>query len=191
MGQRKRLRDDVVDSNRCNKNDLTGDLSCKLPAMDELTDQELLSRYTLQKNEEAFSQLVRRHLPVVFHTAHRQLGDHHLSEETAQTVFAILARKAGRLRTHPCLVAWLHRTAYFIARRTVRKEHRREARMKSYQAQQTIACGPAEAKWDSEHRHFLDRALQRLETLPPSPLRDAGFESHEQTLRALAVRAGL
>lgn len=59
------------------------------------TDVELLRRYATENAEDAFGELVRRHLGLVYFSALRQLGgDEHLAKDIAQSVFTDLARKA-------------------------------------------------------------------------------------------------
>src|SRR6266498_879069 len=62
------------------------------------SDGELLRRYTETNSENAFAELVERHLNLVYSAALRQVnGDAHLAQDVAQTVFADLARKAASL----------------------------------------------------------------------------------------------
>ena len=57
------------------------------------TDAELLQRYTSERAEEAFAELVRRHITLVYSAALRHLGgDAHLAHDVTQTVFTALAR---------------------------------------------------------------------------------------------------
>ena len=59
-------------------------------------DDQLLQAYARERSEEAFRELVRRHLPLVQGVARRQAGiDAHLADDVAQRVFVALARKAG------------------------------------------------------------------------------------------------
>ena len=74
----------------------------------EQSDASLLGQYRRQGSEEAFAELARRHLDLVYSAAWRQLeGDAHAAQDVAQTVFAELARQAGRLERHPTLAGWL------------------------------------------------------------------------------------
>ncbi len=50
------------------------------------TDLQLLARYTRQHAEDAFAELVRRHLDLVFFAALRQVRSPQLAEEVAQPV---------------------------------------------------------------------------------------------------------
>src|SRR5688572_19791495 len=94
--------------------------------MSEGTD--MLHAY-VNGSEQAFAEIVRRHIDFVYSVALRQLaGDTHLAEDVAQTVFADLARKAKSLPKDVVLLGWLHRDTCFRAADAVRKERRRRAR---------------------------------------------------------------
>ena len=60
-------------------------------------DLQLLERYTRDRAEDAFAELVRRHLNLVYSAALRQVRSPQLSEEVAQSVFTDLARNANQL----------------------------------------------------------------------------------------------
>ena len=84
--------------------------------MDQADDAELLRRYATNRSEEAFVELVRRHLNLVYRSALRQAnGDTHRAEDVAQAVFTQLARKAGSLAQHPRLVGWLYTTTHYVS----------------------------------------------------------------------------
>ena len=70
------------------------------------TDLQLLARYTRQNAEDAFAELVRRHLDLVFSAALRQVRSPQLAEEVAQSAFTDLARQARRLAPDTILTAW-------------------------------------------------------------------------------------
>src|SRR5262249_23923038 len=61
------------------------------------TDLELLRRYSRGHAEDAFSEIVRRHLGLVYSAALRQVRSTQLAEEVTQSVFLKLARKAHEL----------------------------------------------------------------------------------------------
>src|SRR5471032_2405509 len=113
-------------------------------------DSALLRRYADQKSEEAFAELVRRHLDLVYSVALRQVGgDAHLAQDVAQTVFTSLARKAVSLAARPVLGGWLYRTTQFTAIDVVRGESRRRAREKEAETMQTLSSNPgSETDWE-------------------------------------------
>jgi DNA-directed RNA polymerase specialized sigma24 family protein len=79
-------------------------------------DSELLRRSTDTQSEEAFAELVRRHLDLLYSAALRQVnGDAHLVQDVAQTVFTDLARKAASLGRRAVLTGWLYTSAHFAA----------------------------------------------------------------------------
>jgi DNA-directed RNA polymerase specialized sigma24 family protein len=59
------------------------------------TDRELLHQYTVEGNQDAFANLVRRHANMVFKTCRRSLPTTHDAEDAYQATFLILARKAA------------------------------------------------------------------------------------------------
>ena len=65
------------------------------------TDLELLARYTRQHAEDAFAELVRRHLDLVHSAALRQVRSPQLAEEVAQSTFIKLARQAHQVAQNP------------------------------------------------------------------------------------------
>ena len=58
------------------------------------SDSELLRCYTESNSEDAFAELVRRHLDLVYSAANRMVHDPHLAEDVVQQTFVLLAHKA-------------------------------------------------------------------------------------------------
>lgn len=75
-----------------------------------MTDPQLLRDYDSHRSEAAFTELVRRHVDLVYSAAWRMVGDVHLAEDITQGVFLALAQNARQLTEHPVLSGWLHRT---------------------------------------------------------------------------------
>jgi RNA polymerase sigma factor (sigma-70 family) len=126
-------------------------------------DAELLRRYAATRAEDAFAELVRRHLDGVYSAALRRVGgDTHLAEDVAQQVFVALAQKAVRLSRHPVLAGWLHAATRHEAAHVVRYERRRKAREQEAQTMHDLNSETApEADW-SRVAPVLDEALDRL-----------------------------
>src|SRR5579863_2775081 len=92
-------------------------------------DSELLANFARTNSEIAFTELVRRHVNLVYSAALRMVNsDMHLAQDVTQTVFADLARKAGSLSRYEHLSGWLYTSACFAAAKAVRTETRRRDR---------------------------------------------------------------
>jgi RNA polymerase sigma factor (sigma-70 family) len=90
----------------------------KTGAMGELTDRQLLERFTACDQETAdvaFSVLIKRHGPMVFETCRAILRDEHESEDAVQATFLVLARKARGLWVRNSLGPWLFEVARRVA----------------------------------------------------------------------------
>jgi RNA polymerase sigma factor (sigma-70 family) len=128
-----------------------------------IDDAELLRRYVANRSEEAFAELVRRHVDLVYSVALRQVGgDVHLAQDVAQVVFTALARKAASLANRPVLAGWLYRTAQFSAIDVVRAEHRRRQREETAYAMNDLTNhSGATVDWE-KLRPSLDQAIGEL-----------------------------
>jgi len=123
------------------------------------SDLELLARYSRQDGEDAFAELVRRHLGLVYSAALRQVRSPQLAEEVSQSVFTDLARNAARLKPNTVLSAWL----YQVTRRTAIDVVRREA---SRRLREQIATEINEMKAAVDWMHIeplLEEAMQALD----------------------------
>lgn len=88
-------------------------------------DRALLETFRASRSGAAFTELVRRHLPLVMQVARRRLPSRAVAEEAAQITFSLLANKIATVASHPeRLMAWLCRTAYLTAKGLARKEAR-------------------------------------------------------------------
>ena len=125
-----------------------------------IDDAELLRRYDQDNSEEAFAELVRRHLDFVYAAALRRLGgDTHQAADVAQTVFVKLARQAGPLSKRRVLAGWLHTASRNAAVDVVRAENRRRTRE---HAAMDLKPDPAGAVEWEQLRPALDVALDGL-----------------------------
>lgn len=93
------------------------------------TDSELLQRYVVRGSQEAFREVVGRHVHVIYFTALRRTdGQTQLAEEVVQDVFSALAANAARLSGYYSLVGWLFVATRFAASKALRGERRRSLR---------------------------------------------------------------
>jgi RNA polymerase sigma factor (sigma-70 family) len=128
-------------------------------------DSDLLQRYADDHSEDAFAELVRRHLDSVYSSALRRVGfDTHLAQDVAQAVFVALARQSRALVAHPFLTAWLYATTRNEAANTVRRERRRKTREAAATAMnETNDSSSAESAADwSRLSPILDDAIDQL-----------------------------
>src|SRR5438105_10301483 len=70
------------------------------------SDQQLLHRFVLERNEEAFAAIVDRHGPMVMGVCRRILRNVQDAEDAFQVTFLVLVRKAGSLRHPTSLASW-------------------------------------------------------------------------------------
>ena len=124
------------------------------------TDLQLLARYASQHAEDAFAEIVRRHVDLVHSAALRQVRSRELAEEVAQAVFIELARQARHLPPRTVLAAWL----YHVTRRRAIDVVRREAgrRLREETAQELQAMNATAEDW-THIEPLLDDAMDALE----------------------------
>lgn len=124
-------------------------------------DSELLSAFVREGSDAAFSELVRRHIDLVYSAAVRVVGsDAHLAKDVVQVVFIDLARKAKSLPAKVLLAGWLYRHACFTASKAVRTERRRVQR-ETITTNMNALENDNEPAWESIVPH-LDAELNRL-----------------------------
>src|SRR5688500_1810795 len=90
-----------------------------------IADSNLVRRFVNQRDEDAFAELTRRHVDLVYRAALRKVGNSHLAEDVTQAVFTALAWKAPSLLRHQSIIGWLHTATRYAAYEALRAEHRR------------------------------------------------------------------
>jgi RNA polymerase sigma factor (sigma-70 family) len=142
-----------------------------------MQDDQLLIQYARTESDAAFSQIVARHLPLVYRTCRRELGSGTLAEDAAQVVFLLLARKAKTLRAVPSLAGWLFQTARFVAKdvrkQELRRKRREEAVMQESISQQVTPI----PDWNSIEP-LLNNALAALKPAEREAVLLRFFEGH-------------
>jgi RNA polymerase sigma factor (sigma-70 family) len=124
-------------------------------------DGELLRRYHDERSEEAFTELVQRHVNLVYFAALRRVGDDaHLADDVTQKVFADLARKAASLKDRSVLAGWLYTSTRFVAAQTVRSERRRRNHEQEAHTMHELHSA-SEPDWD-RLRPMIDEAMDEL-----------------------------
>lgn len=128
-----------------------------------IDDSTLLRRYASDHAEDAFAELVRRHLPLVYSAAARRLGgDTHRAKDVAQVVFSTVARDAHHLAQHTVLTGWLYTTTRNAVIDVLRTEQRRRGREEEAQELQLVSTGPEDTVDWSRLRPVLDAAMDEL-----------------------------
>jgi RNA polymerase sigma factor (sigma-70 family) len=90
-----------------------------------MEDRELLCEYLERQSEQAFAELVARHVNLVYSTALRVVHEPEMALDVAQATSILLARKAKSVRDPLALGGWLYRTASNTAANALRADQRR------------------------------------------------------------------
>src|SRR5437764_4222707 len=135
-----------------------------------LSDAQLLGRFADTRGrdamaEAAFRELVNRHGPMVLGVCRQILGNRHDVEDTFQSTFLVLVRKARSIRVGESLAPWLCGVAYRTAQRA------RAAAARYHQAdvgQIEQSTSSPDAAYQFDLRPLLHDELNRL----PAKFRD-------------------
>ncbi|MDQ3621464.1 MAG: sigma-70 family RNA polymerase sigma factor [Verrucomicrobiota bacterium] len=149
------------------------------------SDQELLRDYARNGLGAAFSELVRRHLDLVYSAAVRIVVDRHLAQDVTQRVFVALAKDAWKLASRTVLSSWLHVTTRNLAAKTVRTEVRRRAREQEVTTMESIS---ADSVWDHIAPR-LDEAITEISEADRDAIMLRFFE--RKSARQIGERLGL
>jgi RNA polymerase sigma factor (sigma-70 family) len=126
----------------------------------ELDDIALLRQYTERNSEEAFAEIVARHINKVYSVALRHTRNPNKAEEITQSVFVILAKKSRHLGKGVVLSGWLYQTARLCAVTFIRSEIRRAHR--ELEAHMQTAANETEPDVWPQISPLLDEAMADL-----------------------------
>src|SRR5262249_43562322 len=117
----------------------------------------LLARFSLDRDELAFAEVVRRHGPMVLATCRRVLRHEQDAEDAFQAAFLVLARKVASIRQHDSVAGWLYQVAHRLPLRARSIGEQRQTRFASF------PCEPAaEAFPDNDMAAAIDEELALL-----------------------------
>ena len=156
--------------------------------MAELNDMVLLAEYGRLESEEAFANLVKRHVDLVYSIALRHVHVPAHAEEITQAVFIILARKAGNLGHLQVLEGWMHETTRLTALNFLRGERRRQFREQEAYMESSLQTQPDTDAWKS-FAPLLDEAMAQLNSKDRDSLILRFFK--DRSVREVADAMGL
>ena len=168
-----------------------GDILLTMSETAAISDLQLLARYSRDHAEDAFAELVRRHVDLVHSAALRQVRSPQFAEEVAQSVFTDLARNAHRLAcgtgaaspesVTPWLYTVTHRTAIDVIRREARRQLREQIAME-------MNAMNADADDWTRIEPLLDEAMHALEETDRAAVLLRYFEN--KSLREVGAALG-
>jgi RNA polymerase sigma factor (sigma-70 family) len=133
-----------------------------------LTDQELLRRFSSERDQTAFHGLLRRHGPMVLDVCRSVLRNQADAEDAFQATFLVLSQRAETIREKASVGSWLYGVAY----RTALKAQAQSARRQKKEAVapgQPRRQGPDDLTW-REAQQSLHAELSSLAERYRAPL---------------------
>jgi len=154
------------------------------------SDHDLLGQFTREPRtpagQDAFSELVKLHLNLVYSAALRQVRSPQLAEEVCQSVFTNLACHAAKLDPDTVLSAWLYQVTRHTAIDVVRREARRQAR-EQIAFQMSNMNDATAAEW-THIEPLLDEAMDSLDAADRTAILLRYFEN--KSLREVGEALG-
>ena len=151
-------------------------------------DSQLLARFLTERDEDAFTSLVRRHGALVYGTCQRILGNRADAADAFQAVFFVLARRAHTLKPDHGIGPWLHGVALRVAsKQRVRIVRRRLREMSAAKSERVDAAEPEHDFWAIIDEELARMALPLREVLV---LCDLSGQSHSRTGKSLGLAKG-
>jgi RNA polymerase sigma factor (sigma-70 family) len=156
----------------------------------ELSDGQLLRRFTDGHEEPAFAALLQRYGPLVLGVCRRVLVHEQDAEDAFQATFLVLLRQAHKLDGGGSLANWLYTVAYRTALKARACAGRRRLRERPL-GDLDLAEARDDSGWQ-ELRGVLDEEVQRLPVKYREPfvLCELEGKTHEQAARELGRPLG-
>ncbi len=131
------------------------------------SDADLLTRFIADRDESAFTTVIRRHGLMVYRVCRSVLRNEADAEDAAQATFLVLAQKAANVRKNESLPSWLHG----VALRTARKLRASIAKQQAAVSRLPTALpATAEDLTVREASALLNEELERLPARYKTPL---------------------
>ena len=127
-----------------------------------LSPEELLNRFVMRRDEQAFACLVSQFGPMVYSVCQSVLHDEHAADDAFQATFLLLARKAGSVRSGIQLGRWLHRTARRVATRAARQAARRPERTSLHELGEGAQAPAPRTALEPDLMRLLHEEVDRL-----------------------------
>ncbi len=154
------------------------------------SDTELLRSYAQDRSESAFTELVQRHIDLVYSAALREAhGDASSAEDITQAVFAELARKASSLIRHPALAGWLYTCVRHMSANARRAEDRRQRREQEAQTMNELLSSDSSDPVWNQVQPVLDNAMHELGEVDRAAVVLRFFE--DRSLKEVGLALGL
>jgi RNA polymerase sigma factor (sigma-70 family) len=172
--------------------DATG-ASTRTPLTD-LPDGSLLQSFAVNREQSAFTTLVRRHEASVLRVCKQVLGDSDRAQDASQNTFQALARRAGSLDWQAPLGRWLSTVAYHVALRFRANDVRRRQLERAAVAQ-SAAEDVLDPGADLEKEELRAAVGEELDRLPakyrvPLVLHYLGGRTHAEVAQEVGLPLG-
>jgi RNA polymerase sigma factor (sigma-70 family) len=133
-----------------------------------ITDDELLERFTRQRDADAFGQLLERYAPLVWGVCRRILYRESDCEDAFQAVFLALVRRPDTVDSSQALGGWLHTVAVRVAHRTLTQSRRQQPQ--AVLPEPATRGDVADDVGSRELLRIVDEEIERLPAAVRAPL---------------------